>query len=98
MENTKISKGTIIRFVLVVVAVLNTALTVTGHNPLPFDEAWIENTITIGFDAVVTWLAYWKNNSHTQKAMAADEVLAALKEGIITIEDVLKTLETKKGE
>ena len=89
-----VSKGTIIRAVLVVLAIVNTALTVSGKNPLPFDEAWVENVITIGFDAVVTWLAYWKNNSYSKNAITADEVLKALKEGIITVEDLV----LKKGE
>ena len=92
----KVSKGTIIRGVLLAVAVVNTALTIAGLNPLPFDDAWIENVITIGFDAVVTWMAYWKNNSFTQNAIKADEIMKALKEGVVTIEELIQI--TKKGE
>lgn len=92
----KISKGTIIRTALIIAAIVNTALTVAGYNPI--DVEWLENTITIGFDAVATIAAWWKNNSCSKEAIAADKVLAALKKGIITIEDVMQTLETKKGE
>lgn len=95
----KISKGTIIRLVLLILAIANTAMTVTGRNPLPFDEVWVENTVTLVFDAVVMWLAYWKNNSYTQNALNADEVLAKLKEGVLTVEELMKVLKTtQKGE
>lgn len=71
----KISKETWLRTVVLAVALVNQLLTAWGKNPLPFgDEAIYE-----GLSAVVTTVAglwaWWKNNSFTAAALAADEVL-----------------------
>ena len=76
-----IKKETIIRTIVLAVALVNQGLIIAGKNPLPFtDEAVAEivaYVITIGASL---W-AWWKNNSFTKNAIKADEVLAQLKEG-----------------
>lgn len=77
----KCKKETWIRTVVLAVSLLNQLLTVFGQNPLPFsDEAVYE-----GLSALVTvgaslW-SWWKNNSFTAEAVAADEYLRLLKKG-----------------
>ena len=77
----KISKETIIRTVLLAVALINMTLNVLGKNTLPFTNDEISEIISIGFTAVTSIIAWWKNNSFTQNAIKADEYLNELKEG-----------------
>ena len=77
-----ISKWTIIRTACLVLALLNTALALFGKSPLPIDDAMIENLVTIAFDVAAGFAAWWKNNSFTKEAIAADELLAELKAGV----------------
>lgn len=78
-NNRKVSAETIIRTVVLAVTLINSILTAAGKNPLPFaeDELYgiISSVATIGASL---W-AWWKNNSFTQNAIEADEVLKNLK-------------------
>lgn len=77
----KISKGTIIRTVVLLIALLNQLLLAFGKNPLPFSEEGIYE----GVSAVATVCAgiwsWWKNNSFTKAAIKADKYKDQLKEG-----------------
>lgn len=70
---------TIIRTILLVVALVNQALTASGKNPLPFAEETIYELLTILFTVVASVWAWWKNNSITKEAIAADEFMRELK-------------------
>jgi SPP1 family holin len=76
-----ISKGTIIRTVVLLIALLNQLLLAFGKNPLPFSDEGIYE----GVSAVVTvgaglW-SWWKNNSFTKAAIKADKYKDRLKAG-----------------
>ena len=71
----KISKGTIIRTTCLLLAIVNYALTVAGKSPLPIESETLTEVISFGFTTVASLIAWWKNNSFTQKAIEADEVL-----------------------
>lgn len=71
MKNIEI--GTIIRTVLLMTALVNQVLTVTGHSPLPVSDEQITELISTGFTVVTALTAWWKNNSFTEKAVKADE-------------------------
>lgn len=71
----KIEKGTIIRTTLLGVALVNQVLVSSGHSIIPLDDATIETGITIGFTVVTSLIAWWKNNSFTQKAINADQTM-----------------------
>lgn len=68
----KISKGTIARTVVLAVALINMVLTNTGHTVLPFTDNEINEVISDGFIVAASIVAWWKNNSFTQKAISAD--------------------------
>lgn len=76
----KISKETIIRTVLLIVALVNMALNAFGKNTLPFTDDEISEIISVVFMAVTSIAAWWKNNSFTEKAIKADAYLETLKE------------------
>ena len=71
----KITKGTIIRTACLVLAIINYALTVAGKSPLPIESETLTEVISFAFTTVASMVAWWKNNSFTQKAIEADELL-----------------------
>lgn len=77
----KISKGTIIRTLILVVAIVNNALALADKSPLPIDDAMVEQAVSFCATTVTALIAWWKNNSFTQAAIAADEVLKEAKKG-----------------
>lgn len=68
-----VSKETIIRTVVLAVALLNQVLTAAGKNPLPFSDEEIYAGLTAVFTIGAAVWAWWKNNSFTENAIAADE-------------------------
>lgn len=78
---TAIKKETIIRTIVLIVALINQGLIVAGKNPLPFADEQITELLSYLFTIAASLWAWWKNNSFTQHAIKADEVLARLKSG-----------------
>ncbi len=78
----KIQKGTVIRTVLLLLALINQVLTVCGLSPLPFEDELVSELISLLFTAAAAIVAWWKNNSFTQAALAADEYMNELKGNI----------------
>lgn len=85
-------KETIIRTVILVYALLNQILTITGHSILPIGEDQLTELVSVGFTIIVSIWAWWKNNSFTEEAIQADEYLERLREG----EDPERTIGFKK--
>ena len=77
----KVSKSTIIRAVMLIIALVNVALEMSGHSLIPIDEPLVSELVSFGFLAVTAIRAYWKNNSFTPNAIKADTYLKELKEG-----------------
>ena len=63
-----ITKGTIIRTILLAIGVINLILTSTGNSPLPFDNEDVNMTVSVVFDVIVSVIAWWKDNDFTKKA------------------------------
>ena len=63
---------------MLIVALINQALTLAGKNPLPFEDDEIVNVLSYAFTLGASLWAWWKNNSFTKNAIKADEVLAQL--------------------
>ena len=76
-----VKASTIVRTIVLVLTLLNTILTACDINPLPFSEAEMYEGISAVVTVVISLWAWWKNNSFTKAAIAADEVLAELKYG-----------------
>lgn len=71
----KVKVDTILRTVLMVLVLANQILTNCGHCLLPFDNAQVQNIVTTALTVVMTLRVFWKNNSFTQEAIAADEYI-----------------------
>ena len=81
-ENSRmtISAGTIARTIILVLALLNQILTAMGHSVINISDESISTLISTGFTIVTAIVAWWKNNSFTQSALKADEVMREGKE------------------
>lgn len=77
---TQVSVGTWIRLALVVLALVNVTLRLAGVQTLPFAPEDISDLISSLFAIIVVLNAYWKNNSFTAAALAADDVMTRLRE------------------
>ncbi len=75
-----VSKETILRTIVMLIALINQILTMFGINPLPFSNEQIYNILSAAATVVTTLWAWWKNNSFTKNAIEADKYLKKLKE------------------
>ena len=75
MKKINITKGTLIRTILLVLALINQILAVFGKSPIPIDDDTVTNLISTAWTVIASLIAWWKNNSFTDKAIEADKVL-----------------------
>ena len=78
MKN-QVKLETIIRTVVLIVALTNQILAICGKDTLPIYESDIVQIITLAATVVSTLWAWWKNNSFTDSAIKADDYLERLK-------------------
>ena len=76
----KISKGTIVRTIMLVIVIINLILKQLGHDLINVSESEILSGIEMIIEIAVIVVSFWKNNSYTQNAIKADEFLKNLKE------------------
>lgn len=79
-ERYSVKTETIIRTVVLVLALINQVLTSLGKPVIPISDEELSETITLVITIVVSLWSWWKNNSFTQAALEADEVMRRLKE------------------
>lgn len=81
MNTNSVKVDTIARTIILALALVNQVLAIAGKDKIPVVESDIYQicslAVTVG-SAVWSW---WKNNSFTKSAIAADNYKAELKEG-----------------
>ncbi len=75
----KASKSTIIRTIVLIIALTNQILTASGKNPLPWSDTEIYEAVSVLFATILSIISWWKNNSFTKEAIEADEYKKTLK-------------------
>ncbi|MBO0441660.1 phage holin [Candidatus Enterococcus ikei] len=75
----QISSDTIARTIILVLALLNQILAITGKGTLDIVEDTIYQAVSLIFTIVSTGMTWWKNNSFTHAAIKADDLLKELK-------------------
>lgn len=75
-----VKKETIIRTVILVLALVNQILTATGHAIIPIENETVTELISLLFTVGAALWSWWKNNSFTKDAIAADEYLDMLRD------------------
>ena len=77
MNTVKID--TIVRTIVLILALVNQGLAIGGKEKLPFTEDEIYQAVSFVATLIASMWAWWKNNSFTKNAIEADHVLEKLK-------------------
>lgn len=75
----KVTAGTISRTIILALALINQALTLSGKQIISIAYDDIYQIVSLIFTIGASISAWWKNNSFTSKAIKADEYLNNLK-------------------
>lgn len=74
-----IKTDTIVRTIVLLIALANQALAIAGKEEFPVTEDQVYQVVTLIVTIGASVWAWWKNNSFTKAAIEADNVLAELK-------------------
>ena len=75
----KISTATIARTACLLLALTNQVLTACGRPILPIESETLNQLVTSGLTVAAALVSWWKNNSFTREALAADSYLTQLR-------------------
>lgn len=76
----KVKTETIIRTIVLILALANQVLAIYGKDKIPVTEDEIYQLITLVVTIGSALWAWWKNNSFTQPAIKADEYMEKLRQ------------------
>ena len=79
MKKEKITAGTIIRALCLVLALTNLTLETMGKKIIPVTDDQISELVTLVITIATSLVGFWKNNSFTQEAIIADGIMHELK-------------------
>lgn len=79
MSNNKISAGTIARTACLILALINMILEFSGKKLIPISDDQVYELVSLIFTIVTSIVGFWKNNSFTEEAIIADELMHELK-------------------
>jgi SPP1 family holin len=77
MKNVK--SATIVRTIILALSIVNNALAIAGKSPLPISDNQVSEAVAFCITTAAALVNWWKNNSFTSEAIAADEFMAQLK-------------------
>ena len=75
----KVKTETIIRTIVLILALANQVLAIYGKEKIPITEDEVYQLVTLIVTVVSALWAWWKNNSFTQPAIKADEYMERLR-------------------
>lgn len=78
----KVKPDTIIRTIVLIIALLNQALAIMGKEAIPVTDDQVYQLVTLLITIIASLWTWWKNNSFTLPAIKADEYLAKLRKEI----------------
>lgn len=76
----RISTGTIIRTIILALALFNQVMTASGHPIINISDETITQVVTALATIITAVIAWWKNNSFTNEAIQADTYMHQLKD------------------
>lgn len=76
----KVKTETIIRTIVLILALANQVLAIYGKQKIPITEDEVYQLITLIITIGSAMWAWWKNNSFTQPAIKADEYMEKLRQ------------------
>ena len=75
----KVKISTIVRTAILILALINQCLSISGKPVLPISDEQLEQVITLVVTIAASVWAWWKNNSFTGPAIEADKLLTRLR-------------------
>lgn len=75
----KVTKETILRTTVLIIALANQVLAFLGKDLFPISEEEVYQYATALTTVAASVWAWWRNNSFTQEALAADEAMKEMK-------------------
>lgn len=66
---------TIVRLIVLIIALVNQLLVAIGKSPLPFENETVTEFVSVLITVLAAAWAWWKNNSFTKAAIEADEIM-----------------------
>ena len=75
----KVKTETIIRTIVLILALANQVLAIYGKEKIPITEDEVYQLVTLIVTVVTSLWAWWKNNSFTQPAIKADAYMEMLR-------------------
>ena len=84
----KVPVRTWVSIVMVVIVAINYVLTIMGKPLINLGEEEITYAVNTLLSIVMIGYTAWQNNSATENAIIADEILFALRDGVISKEEV----------
>ena len=79
MKKEKITAGTIIRALCLILALTNLTLETMDKRIIPITDDQISELVTLIITVITSLIGFWKNNSFTQEAIIADGIMHDLK-------------------
>lgn len=92
MTPGKTKIAAVYRLILMLLAVLNQFLVMFDLYPAQIADNNVIMLISVVLTVITSCYAYWKNNSWTPEAKTADKVLESLRNGDVSISDILDIL------
>lgn len=77
----KITTGTIVRTIMIVIVVINFVLKAIGKPVIDIEEGTVAAYVEVFIEVAMVLVGFWKNNSFSEAAIKADEFLKSLKSG-----------------
>lgn len=77
----KIEYATIVRTIVLLLALINQCLVMAGKPVIPIEDATVEAVVTGLFTIGAAVWGWWKNNSFTKAAIEGDKVMKEIKKG-----------------
>lgn len=93
----KIKPHTYVSIVMLLIVLLNYILTAMGKPLINLGEEEITYAVNTILNLIFIGFAAYKNNSVTEKAQLADEILFALRDGRISKEELEEFIENHKN-
>lgn len=78
---TKISSGTIARTIVLILALVNQVLAVTGKGTIDIADDTIYQLCSLAATVVTAAVAWWKDNAISEKARANKDLIDAIDSG-----------------
>lgn len=76
----KITAGTIVRTIVLFLALVNQMLSISDRPVLPIEDATVEAIVTNLWTLIAALVSWWKNNSFTDAALRGDELMRKARE------------------